>query len=104
MPDGTFITPATFHSMRSASHQKFTGGVGGMSERVRQKISRLEWGRLVAWMDSHRGNYGDKTRQNDNFLAVLLDHAAVQTKSTAGEVLNSIIQNRSASILLSTRQ
>ncbi|MBP9758034.1 MAG: hypothetical protein KBD06_05520 [Candidatus Pacebacteria bacterium] len=104
MPNGTFITPAAFHNMRSASHQKFDRGVGGMSERVRQRIPRSQWAKLVVWMDTHRGHYGNKTTQNDNFLAVLIDHAATSIRGTAPAVLKRIMDEQSADILLTTRQ
>jgi hypothetical protein len=104
LPDGTLITAATFHNLRSTAHQKFDGGVGGMSERVRQRIPKPEWTKLVTWMDVHRAQYGLKTAQNDNFIAVLIDHAASRTSGKVDDVLRSIMIDRTAEILLSTRQ
>ena len=101
MPDGSFIPPALFHSIRSASHQQFDPiFLRGMAERMRRQIPKSQWDCLVAWMDNHRGSYRDKNKQNDNFLAALLVHAATQSKCTAGEVLNTIMQNGCASSLL----
>lgn len=99
LPDGTTISQSAFQRLRSCSHQKFTEPAG-LGARIEHAVRPAEWRALLAWMDMHRSRHGSRERQNDNFLAVLIDICSQRTRLSVDKVLGDIIRFGTAGMLL----
>lgn len=99
LPNKSYISLSDFHQLRSNSHKEFES-YSGLAELVKAAISNDEWLKLLEWMKPHRAGYRNMSKQNDGFIAVLIDCIAKRRNRAATDVLAEILRDQTANILL----